>query len=150
MFWRELKRQAGCVQPIKPCFSFIAQRFDGIEARRSLGGIPAEQDADADGDAQREVNGIDVKFGRQIIAKPESDKRHAEDNRQAKQHAKKAAADGNAWKMTSDSPAAQKDAEGNYMKCGRCSKRVAIEKVERSGTSTWTISAKQACDRVLP
>jgi hypothetical protein len=57
---------------------------------------------------------------------------------------------GNAWKMTADSPAVQKDAEGHFMKCGRCSKRVAIEQLDRSGTSTWTVSAKQSCDRVLP
>ena len=60
------------------------------------------------------------------------------------------AAKGNAWKMTSDSPAVQNDAEGDFMKCGRCSKRIAIEKVDRSGVNTWAISAKQGCDRVLP
>ena len=57
---------------------------------------------------------------------------------------------GNAWKMTSDSPAVQSDAEGHFMKCGRCAKRIGIEKLDRSGTSTWAVSAKQSCDRVLP
>jgi RNA polymerase-binding transcription factor DksA len=57
---------------------------------------------------------------------------------------------GSAWKMTPDSPAVQNDAEGHFMKCGRCSKRIAIEKRERSSTSTWTVSAQQSCDRVLP
>jgi hypothetical protein len=57
---------------------------------------------------------------------------------------------GSGWKMTSDSPAVQNDAEGNFMKCGRCSKRIAIEKVSRSGVDAWAISAKQDCSRVLP
>jgi len=61
-----------------------------------------------------------------------------------------AAGGGSAWKMTADSPTVQNDAEGNFMKCGRCSKRIAIEKIVRSGVDTWAISAKQNCERVLP
>ena len=57
---------------------------------------------------------------------------------------------GNAWKMTLDSPEVQNDAEGQFMKCGKCSKRIAIEKIARSGVDTWAVSAKQNCDRVLP
>jgi hypothetical protein len=57
---------------------------------------------------------------------------------------------GNAWKMTADSPAVQNDTEGQFMKCGKCSKRIAIERISRSGVDTWTVSAKQSCDRVLP
>ncbi len=59
-------------------------------------------------------------------------------------------AGGNAWQMTADSPTVQNDAEGQFMKCGRCAKRVAIEKISRSGVDTWAVSAKQTCDRVLP
>jgi hypothetical protein len=59
-------------------------------------------------------------------------------------------AGGNAWKMTADSPALQGDAEGQFMKCGRCSKRIAIEKVDRAGVESWAVSAKQDCKRVLP
>jgi hypothetical protein len=59
-------------------------------------------------------------------------------------------AGGNAWQMTSDSPAVQNDAEGHFMKCGKCSKRIAVEKIARSGADTWAVSAKQKCDRVLP
>ena len=57
---------------------------------------------------------------------------------------------GNAWKMTSDSPAVQSDAEGHFMKCGRCSKRIALDKQERTANTDWRVSAKQSCDRVLP
>jgi hypothetical protein len=44
----------------------------------------------------------------------------------------------------------REDPEGYFMKCGRCSKRIAVEKISRLGVDTWAISAKQGCDRVLP
>jgi hypothetical protein len=54
------------------------------------------------------------------------------------------------WKITKDSPVIQNDSEGHFMKCGNCSKRVAIEKVTGSGIERWTVAAIQKCDRVLP
>ena len=57
---------------------------------------------------------------------------------------------GNAWKMTSDSPVVQSDADGQFMKCRKCAKRIAIEKIARAGVESWAVSAKQNCDRVLP
>jgi hypothetical protein len=54
------------------------------------------------------------------------------------------------WKMTADSPPVREDPDGYFMKCGQCSKRVAIEKISRFGVDTWAISAAQKCDSVLP
>lgn len=47
------------------------------------------------------------------------------------------------WHITKDSPAVQDDAEGRYMSCGRCAKRVAVEKVSAPGVETWKITAAQ-------
>jgi hypothetical protein len=58
--------------------------------------------------------------------------------------------DGGEWKITKDSPVVQKDAEGNFMKCSNCSKRVAVEKIAVAKSERWTVSASQKCDRVLP
>ena len=61
-----------------------------------------------------------------------------------------AAKSGGPWTITKDSPAIKDDSEGHFMKCGSCSKRVAVEKATGSGSERWTISAAQKCDRVLP
>jgi len=50
---------------------------------------------------------------------------------------------GAAWNMTKDSPAVQNDGQGNYMKCGNCAKRVAVEKVSAPGVQTWRVAATQ-------
>ena len=48
-----------------------------------------------------------------------------------------------AWNITKDSPAVHKDAAGQYMNCGKCSKRVALEKISAPGVDTWKIAATQ-------
>ena len=60
------------------------------------------------------------------------------------------ARDGGEWKITRDSPAVQNDAEGHYMKCPNCSKRIAVEKIAATGAERWAVAAKQDCNRVLP
>ena len=50
---------------------------------------------------------------------------------------------GAAWNITKDSPAVQKDAAGQFMSCGKCSKRVAVEKVAAPGIDTWKVAAAQ-------
>jgi hypothetical protein len=50
---------------------------------------------------------------------------------------------GAAWKITADSPAVQNDAQGNYMKCAKCAKRVAVEKVSAHGVESWKVAAAQ-------
>jgi transcription elongation factor Elf1 len=48
-----------------------------------------------------------------------------------------------AWNMTKDSPAVQKDGAGQYMHCGKCSKRVAVEKISAPGVDSWKVAAAQ-------
>jgi len=48
---------------------------------------------------------------------------------------------GTAWRITADSPAVQEDAQGNFMKCAKCSKRVAVEKVASPGVGSWKVAA---------
>ena len=48
-----------------------------------------------------------------------------------------------AWKITPDSPAVQNDAAGNFMKCAKCAKRVAVEKNSAHGVESWRLAAKQ-------
>ena len=50
---------------------------------------------------------------------------------------------GASWHMTKDSPAVNKDAAGQYMNCGKCTKRVAVEKVTAPGMDTWKVAAAQ-------
>ena len=50
---------------------------------------------------------------------------------------------GAAWNMTHDSPAVQKDGAGQYMNCGKCAKRVTVEKVTAPGIDTWKVAATQ-------
>ena len=50
---------------------------------------------------------------------------------------------GAAWNITKDSPAVQNDAAGKYMNCGKCSKRVAVEKITAPGIDTWKVAAAQ-------
>jgi len=45
------------------------------------------------------------------------------------------------WNMTKDSPTVQNDAQGHFMKCGNCAKRVAVEKVSAPGVDTWRVAA---------
>ena len=51
--------------------------------------------------------------------------------------------DGAAWNMTKDSPAVQDDAQGKFMVCGKCAKRVALEKVSQPGMESWRVAASQ-------
>ena len=53
--------------------------------------------------------------------------------------------EGASWQMTPDSPAVQNDAEGHFIMCGSCRKRVAIEEVSAAGHARWVVSAKQKC-----
>lgn len=48
---------------------------------------------------------------------------------------------GAAWNMTKDSPAVQNDAQGHFMKCGNCAKRVAVEKIAAPGVASWRVAA---------
>jgi len=50
---------------------------------------------------------------------------------------------GGAWKITADSPAVQNDAQGAYMNCAKCKKRVAIEKAATPGVHSWRVAAAQ-------
>lgn len=43
--------------------------------------------------------------------------------------------------MTKDSPAVQNDAQGHFMKCGNCAKRVAVEKIAAPGVASWRVAA---------
>lgn len=55
-----------------------------------------------------------------------------------------------AWIVTKDSPTIQSDDEGHFMKCGNCSRRIAIEKASALGVERWMIASRQNCDRILP
>ena len=48
---------------------------------------------------------------------------------------------GATWNMTQDSPIVQIDAQGHFMKCSNCAKRVAVEKVSAPGVETWRVAA---------
>ena len=48
---------------------------------------------------------------------------------------------GAAWKITPDSPAVQSDAQGNYMNCAKCAKRVGVEKIGAPGAGSWRVAA---------
>jgi hypothetical protein len=50
-----------------------------------------------------------------------------------------------AWHMTKDSPAVRRDAEGYYVTCSSCQKRVSIEEVIGAGKPRWVVSARQKC-----
>ena len=50
---------------------------------------------------------------------------------------------GAAWKITPDSPAVQNDAQGHYMNCAKCAKRVAVEKIGARGAGSWRVAAAQ-------
>lgn len=55
------------------------------------------------------------------------------------------------WAREKGSGEIKTDAEGDFMKCPQCSKRVALERVpaEPSGLG-FQVSAVQKCDRILP
>jgi len=50
---------------------------------------------------------------------------------------------GTVWNITKDSPAVKDDAQGKYMNCGNCTKRVALEMVSQPGVQTWRVAATQ-------
>ena len=47
------------------------------------------------------------------------------------------------WNITKDSPAVHDDAGARYMNCGRCTKRVMVEKLSAPGVETWKVAAAQ-------
>lgn len=54
------------------------------------------------------------------------------------------------WQITKDSPELKKDGDGHYMKCGTCSKRIALERISGMGMDSWRLAAAQNCNQVLP
>ena len=53
------------------------------------------------------------------------------------------------WGFTKDSPAIAHDKNGPYMKCPRCSRRIAMVKNGVKGESPYLVAGKQACDQIL-
>ena len=52
---------------------------------------------------------------------------------------------GVAWVLAKGSPAVNKDAEGHFLTCPQCSKRIAIEKPSSGSGPEWQVSATQKC-----
>ncbi len=54
------------------------------------------------------------------------------------------------WQLTKDSPQIQKDRDGPFMKCARCSRRIAIVRMRKKpGTPDFEVAANQKCDQIL-
>ncbi len=54
------------------------------------------------------------------------------------------------WQLTKDSPPLQKDRNGPFMKCPRCSRRIAIVKNRKApGVPEFQVAANQKCDQIL-
>lgn len=54
------------------------------------------------------------------------------------------------WQLTKDSPEVKHDKDGPYMKCPKCSRRVALLKSKPSpGEPPIQVARNQKCDRVL-
>ena len=59
---------------------------------------------------------------------------------------------GGGWRLTKDSPAITNDQNGPFMKCPRCSRRIAMIKSSDSperGDPPYFVAGKQACDKFL-
>ena len=50
------------------------------------------------------------------------------------------------WTLAKGSPAIQADPEGDFLRCPRCSKRVALEKNPSGSGLEWGLAAIQKCN----
>ena len=55
----------------------------------------------------------------------------------------------NGWGFTKDSPTVANDKNGPYVKCPRCSRRIAMVKNGVSGEAPYQVAARQSCDQFL-
>lgn len=53
------------------------------------------------------------------------------------------------WRLTEDSPRIQNDKDGPFMRCARCSRRIAIVKERAAGAPGFEVAAGQKCDKIL-
>jgi hypothetical protein len=53
------------------------------------------------------------------------------------------------WELTKDSPPVQQDNDGPYMKCARCSRRIALVRQKAKGSPGFRVATGQKCDRFL-
>lgn len=56
------------------------------------------------------------------------------------------------WRMTPDSPAVATDRNGPFIKCRRCSRRIAMLRMRDSyerGEPPYSVAGKQPCDQIL-
>jgi DNA-directed RNA polymerase subunit RPC12/RpoP len=53
------------------------------------------------------------------------------------------------WGFSKDSPTVTTDKNGPYIKCLRCSRRIAMVKNGVSGEAPYLVAAKQSCDQIL-
>ena len=68
----------------------------------------------------------------------------------ASQFARRALAAGAAGYLTKDSPPLQKDRNGPFIKCPRCSRRIAMVKNRKKpGVPEFEVAANQKCDQIL-
>jgi hypothetical protein len=57
---------------------------------------------------------------------------------------------GGGWELTEDSPRIKHDKDGPYMKCAKCSRRIALLKNRPGkGEPAFHVVPNQKCDRVL-
>ena len=57
--------------------------------------------------------------------------------------------DSSKWRAAKDSPALLYDAEGSYMACQRCSRRIAMVEAPPFAEEPFFIAARQNCKRCL-
>lgn len=53
------------------------------------------------------------------------------------------------WRLTKESPPMQNDNDGPFMKCPRCSRRIALFRNSEKGEAPFQVAANQKCDRIL-